>query len=156
MRVIQIAAAIHIIDSLSLFKEIVWFLCLSWVCNSTLWWHALWHSGIFFFSFSSRIFLSSQASDQWLGFYEADGASGELEWMRDSPQGQLTAMSAVNDCLCVWSLWSPRGYCGRLRQPEGYQTASQHPSGTTAEGASVFLCRNLGSTNKTPMIISLL
>lgn len=71
--VIRRAGAIHIIESPSLSKEIIWSACHSWVHNSTLWWCACgaqWFSGILFSS-------PGQTGERWLRFYEAYWASGE-------------------------------------------------------------------------------
>lgn len=105
--------------------------------------------------------LRAQTSERWLRFYEAYWASGEQDWMRDAlhttvwPRGWLSAVSAVNDRLCVWSPWSPRGYCGDPWQPAGYRAAAPASIWHGSWRSRRFPRRKLCRANKIPMIISL-
>lgn len=149
MRVIQLAEAIYIIESPSLFKAIVWSPCLLRVHNSNLWRRALWCLLIFFYSWilspwpgvrSVIGVLWGGQSLRWTGPNE--GWSLGLTVCRVSGQRlPLCVVIVVTKRL----LWKPSA--------AGGLTATQHPSGTTAEGANACPRRNLFSTNKT-MIIS--
>lgn len=72
----------------------------------------------------------SQTAEQWLGFYEAERASGEQDWMRDAfaedpfdPQGWLSAAPVVNNRYCVWSHGQWRAIVGA-----NYRAITQQPN----------------------------
>lgn len=138
MWVFQLAEAIYNIESPSLFKAIVWFPYLLWVHNSDLWRRALRRSLIFFYSWilspwpdvrSVIGVLWGAQSLRWTGPNE--GWSLGLTVCRVSGQRlPLCVVIVVTKRL----LWKPAA--------AGGLSATQHPSGTTAEGANAFPRRN--------------
>ena len=140
--VIRRAGAIHIIESPSLSKEIIWSACHSWVHNSTLWrcaCGAQWFSGILFSS-------PGQTGERWLRFYEACWASGEprLNEGWSALPGCLTPSGLI---VCGVSGQRSAFVCGHRGHggpfvcvcgggPRGSQRGHRalHPSGTAAGG----------------------
>lgn len=67
----------------------------------------------------------------------------------------MSAVSVVNDCLCVWSRWSLRGYCGSPWQPVGLSSHGPTSIWHNSWRGRRFPRRTSCRANKIPMIISL-